>query len=163
MKKQLILIALLIPTIILSAQTITQDSIFVEDSTVTTPIKEAILLVDNMEYAVVHQDSTIRQLMIDKQLGIERGQIIVSGFRVQVYSSNQQQVAKNEALILQQELEDLLSQPVYAISEPPFWKVRIGNFLTREEASAYIAELISQRADLQSSTYIVPDKVIIIQ
>ena len=77
-------------------------------------------------------------------------------------SSNTQQQAKSESISLQQELEKKLSQPVYVISEPPFWKVRIGNFRTREEANQYKKTLLDLYPKLQSSTYIVPDKVIVL-
>lgn len=140
---------------LLLTDTMAVDTIAVDTITVE-------LLTDVMANATIHQDSLIRQLMIDKQLGIQRGKIEVDGFRVQVYSSNQQQTAKNEALILQQKLEKTLSKTVYAISEPPFWKVRLGDFLTREEAVIYKNELIMQFPELQSSAYIVSDKVIII-
>ncbi len=163
MKKILLLIALLMPLIKPYAQIIDPDAMAVDsilaDSILLEDTIEVVLLVDEMENALVYQDSLIRQLMVDKRLGIERGQKMVNGFRVQVYSSNQQQVAKNEALILQQELESKLEIPVYAISEPPFWKVRIGNFLTREEAAALRAVLIQVMPELQGSTYVVPDKV----
>ena len=112
-----------------------------------------------MENAVVHQDSAIYQLMMDKYLGIERGVQEVSGFRVQVYSSNVQIQAKNEAMLLHQELSKQLTQAIYIISEPPFWKVRVGDFRTREEANAYKETLLKLYPILQSSTYVVPDKV----
>lgn len=144
------------------SQEMAVDSTFVGDSVVVEDTLQAVLLTDVMENAIVHQDSTIRQLMIDKQKGIQRGKVEVDGFRVQVYSSNQQQIAKNESLMLQQELEKVLSKTVYTISEPPFWKVRVGDFLTREEAVVYKNELIVQFPDLQSSAYIVPDKVIVV-
>lgn len=130
--------------------TIATDTIIVE------------LLTDVMANAIVHQDSLIRQLMLDKCLGTERGIQEKDGFRVQVYSSNSQQVAKNESLKLQQELASKLDHPVYTISEPPFWKVRIGNFLTREEAIEYKNALVKQYVELQGSTYVVPDKVIVV-
>jgi hypothetical protein len=115
-----------------------------------------------MENALIHQDSMIDRLMIDKRLGRQRGQQELNGFRVQVYSSNQQQVAKNEAISLQQDLKDKLDYPIYIISEPPFWKVRIGNFLTREEANTYKEQLLVQYPNLYGSTYIVPDKITIL-
>ena len=144
------------------AQEMSVDSIVVGDSVVVEDTLQVVLLTDVMENATVYQDSLVRQLMVDKQLGIQRGRVEVDGFRVQVYSSNQQLIAKNEALILQQELEKVLSKTVYAISEPPFWKVRVGDFLTREDALLYKNELVGQFPDLQSSAYIVPDKVIIV-
>ena len=131
-------------------------SVVVEDTL------QVVLLTDVMENAIVHQDSTIRQLMIDKQMGIQRGKVEVDGFRVQVYSSNQQKTAKNEALLLQQKLEKSVNKTIYTISEPPFWKVRLGDFQTREEAVVYKNELIVQFPELQSSAYIVPDKIIIV-
>ena len=86
----------------------------------------------------------------------------MNGYRLQVFSSNQQQSAKNRALLLQQDLSGQLKEPVYAISEPPFWKVRIGNFLTREEANNYRMTFIAQFPELQGSTYVVPDKIIVV-
>ena len=144
------------------AQEVGVDSVFVGDSVVVEDTLQAVLLTDVMENATVYQDSMVRQLMIDKQLGIQRGKVEVDGFRVQVYSSNQQQIAKNESLILQQELEKVLSKTVYTISEPPFWKVRIGNFRTRDEANQYKKTLLDLYPELQSSTYVVPDKVIVL-
>lgn len=122
-----------------------------------------VLLTEAMEHAVVHQDSAITQLMRDKRLGIQRGQQEADGFRVQVYASNNQQQAKNEALLLQQRLESALDMPVYAQSEPPFWKVRLGNFRTREEANKYKEVFLQYYPDLQGSTYVVPDKIVLIQ
>lgn len=145
-------------TIIIQEDTISLDSITTSDTTTT----KHLLLTDIMENAVIHQDSSIYRLLMDKHLGIERGQQEVNGFRVQVYSSNTQQRAKNESISLQQELEKRLSHPVYVISEPPFWKVRIGNFRTREEANQYKQTLLDLYPELQSGTYVVPDKVIVL-
>lgn len=144
------------------AQEVGVDSVFVGDSVVVEDTLQAVLLTDVMENAIVYQDSMVRQLMIDKQLGIQRGKVEVDGFRVQVYSSNQQKTAKNEALLLQQKLEKSVNTTIYTISEPPFWKVRLGDFQTREEAVVYKNELIVQFPELQSSAYIVPDKIIIV-
>lgn len=141
------------------AQTI-DDAVLHDTMALDTPdTTEVLLLVDLMENAVVHQDSAIYQLMMDKYLGIERGVQEVSGFRVQVYSSNVQIQAKNEAMLLHQELSKQLTQAIYIISEPPFWKVRVGDFRTREEANAYKDTLLKLYPILQSSTYVVPDKV----
>lgn len=144
----------------LAMQSLAMDSVEA-DSVAASDTIELVLLVDDMANAIVHQDSLVRRLMEDKVLGIQRGKNMVEGYRVQVYSSNQQQVAKNEALLLQQELESQLDMPVYALSEPPFWKVRIGNFLTREEANIYRAAIVELFPKLQGSTYVVPDNVII--
>ncbi len=125
--------------------------------------QHVMLITDAMENVVVHQDSLITRLMEDKRVGRQRGQYEEDGFRLQVYASNVQQTAKNEALLLQQRLEPLIDVPVYAQSEPPFWKVRLGNFRTREEANRYKEIFLQDFPDLQGSTYVVPDKIVLIQ
>ena len=95
----------------------------------------------------------------DKSYNRKRGEYQVNGFRVQVYSSNEPQVAKNEALELSELLSSQLHIGVYVNSEPPFWKVRLGDFLTREEANEFKLQVIKLFPELQGSTYIVPDLV----
>ena len=167
MKRILFLSSILWLALSALSQNVEQDSILRLDSVVLDTIAavdtvEVVLLTDVMANAVVHQDSLVRELMINKRLGIQRGVQEMNGYRVQVFSSNQQQSAKNRALLLQQDLSGQLKEPVYAISEPPFWKVRLGNFLTREEANNYRMTFIAQYPELQGSTYVVPDKVIVI-
>ena len=168
MKRILFLSSILWLALSALSQNVEQDSILRLDSMVLDTIAavdtvEVVLLTDVMANAVVHQDSLVRELMINKRLGIQRGVQEMNGYRLQVFSSNQQQSAKNRALLLQQDLSGQLKEPVYAISEPPFWKVRIGNFLTREEAIEYKNALVKQYVELQGSTYVVPDKVIVTQ
>jgi hypothetical protein len=143
-------------------QLLAQDMVCEGNTLAKTDTIEVVLLKDMMNNAIIHQDSMIDRLMLDKRLGRQRGLQELNGFRVQVYSSNQQQVAKNEAISLQQDLKDKLDYPIYIISEPPFWKVRIGNFLTREEANTYKELLLVQYPNLCGSTYIVPDKITIL-
>jgi hypothetical protein len=167
MKRILFLSSILWLALSALSQNVEQDSILRLDSVVLDTIAavdtvEVVLLTDVMANAVVHQDSLVRELMINKRLGIQRGVQEMNGYRVQVFSSNQQQSAKNRALLLQQDLSGQLKEPVYAISEPPFWKVRIGNFLTREEANNYRMTFIAQFPELQGSTYVVPDKIIVV-
>ena len=167
MKRILFLSSILWLALSALSQNVEQDSILRLDSVVLDTIAavdtvEVVLLTDVMANAVVHQDSLVRELMINKRLGIQRGVQEMNGYRVQVFSSNQQQSAKNRALLLQQDLSGQLKEPVYAISEPPFWKVRIGNFLTREKANNYRMTFIAQFPELQGSTYVVPDKIIVV-
>ena len=149
MKKILLPVILLISCILYADDEITEQHM--------------MLITDAMENVVVHQDSLITRLMEDKRVGRQRGQYEEDGFRLQVYASNVQQTAKNEALLLQQRLEPLIDVPVYAQSEPPFWKVRLGNFRTREEANRYKEIFLQDFPDLQGSTYVVPDKILLIQ
>lgn len=163
MKKILLILAIYLPTIITAQDVVLPVDTVLDNDTALMDSVHVVLITENMSNAIVHQDSAIIRLMTDKRLGRVRGEQIVDGFRVQVYASNRQQVAKNEALMLQQRIEPLLEMPVYALSEPPFWKVRIGNFLTREDANAYKDVLLNMFPDMVGSTYVVPDKIILVQ
>lgn len=161
--KRLFLLLALTPVLHLWADDTTLiDSVYI-DSTAIVAEQEVRLIIDEMPNVAVHQDSAITNLMIDKTIGFQRGVQEVDGFRVQVYASNLPQVAKNEALLLQQELAPRVDVEIYVISEPPFWKVRLGNFKTREEATEYKEMLNMLFPDLRGGTYVVQDKVIIKQ
>ena len=136
------------------------DSIDIVD---TINLANLPLIIEEMAHAIVCQDSLVTQLMHDKRIGYVRGEQVKNGFRVQIYASNHQQVAKKEATELQQHIETAIDVPVYTISEPPFWKVRIGNFESRESANEYKAIFLQLFPELISSTYIVPDKIILLQ
>ena len=147
-------------------QTLPLDTILVDSLHIDTLQSDTLqsdtlhtFILDAMPNAIVHQDSAITLLLEDKSYNRQRGQRQVSGFRVQVYASNTPQVAKNEALDLHETLSSQVSMAVYVISEPPFWKVRLGDFLTREEAIEYKNQLNVLFPHLQGSTYVVPDQV----
>ena len=149
-------------------QTLPLDTILVDSFHIDTLQSDTLqsdtlhtFILDAMPNAIVHQDSAITLLLEDKSYNRQRGQHQVSGFRVQVYASNTPQVAKNEALDLYETISSQVNMPVYVISEPPFWKVRLGDFLTREEAVEYKTQLNVLFPNLQGSTYVVPDQVIV--
>lgn len=139
------------------------DTLNIIDTANIIEIIDVTLIVDDMPNAIIHQDSTITQMMQDKRVGRIRGEQMKDGFRVQIYASNRQQIAKKESAELQQKIETQIDIPVYTLSEPPFWKVRVGNFKTREEANNYKTQLLQLFPELTGSTYVVPDKIIILQ
>lgn len=122
------------------------------------PIQETTLL-EAMPNATVYQDSAITQLMEDHWTGRVRGEVEMQGWRVQIYSSNNQLVAKQEAEALKKQLENELTEPIYIDFIQPFWKVRIGNFRTVEEARTYRDQLVQQIPELQAESYPVRDMI----
>ena len=161
MTKIMCILTTLLWVVGLSAQELYLDTVPVDTLQVDTLQEDTLhtFILDAMPNVVVHQDSAITLLLEDKSYNRQRGQRQVSGFRVQVYASNTPQVAKNEALDLHETLSSQVSMAVYVISEPPFWKVRLGDFLTREEAIDYKNQLNILFPHLQGSTYVVPDQV----
>lgn len=123
-------------------------------------LKQYIL--DDMPNVQVRQDSLLEKLLHDKIFGTSE-LIEIDGYRVQIYSSNLQQTAKTEALQLEKEISEEVSVPVYVLYLPPFWKVRLGNFRTFDEANKYKSQFITQHPTLQGDTYIVRDKIQVTQ
>ena len=117
---------------------------------------------DSLPGVQIIQDSTMTVLLDEAVYG-KREMVEIDGFRVQVYSSNQQQTAKGEALDLETRLKDKISQTLYVQYLPPFWKVRIGDFRTYEEAKEYKKLFVQQYPDLMGDTYIVRDKILVMQ
>lgn len=107
----------------------------------------------------MEQDSLITLLIEEKIAGVERGEKEMPGFRVQIYSSNHPQRGKSEALQLEQRMKEIVSVPVYVIYDSPSWKVRLGDFLTEQQATDFRDALKLLCPDLIDYTYIVRDKV----
>jgi len=61
---------------------------------------------------------------------------VVQGYRVQIYSASTRETAERA----QQRAKDLfVRDDIYVEFEPPFFKVRIGNFATRELAEKFVS------------------------
>ncbi len=155
---------LLIVFLSLSLQSWGDDSIpqLMHDS-VSQETQRRALLVKSMPHAVVLQDSAITALLDRKVNGSAHELVEMTGFRVQVYSSNRQQTAKNEAMLLEKKLASQLDVVVYVQYLPPFWKVRLGDFRTQEEAQEYKMEFLKNHPELQGDTYVVRDQIKVIR
>ena len=110
----------------------------------------------------VVQDSAM-VMLLDEAVNGKHELVEMDGYRVQIYSSNQQQTAKSEALDLEQELRDAVNQTIYVQYLPPFWKVRIGDFRTYDEARDYKKQFVALYPNLMGDTYIVRDKIQVMQ
>ena len=61
-----------------------------------------------------------------------------SGFRVQLYSSNRNQIAKKGAFKAESEFTEKFPEiKAYVTYSAPFWKVRVGDFSSYYEALAF--------------------------
>ena len=115
------------------------------------------ILTDMPDVEIVQDSALIRLL---RATIVNNHEVVeMDGYRVQIFSSNQQQSAKAEALKLENKLKYKLSQTVYVLYMPPFWKVRIGDFRTVDEAKEYKKAIVQEYPDLMGNTYIVRDKI----
>ena len=119
-------------------------------------------LLEEMHGVDVLQDSTVA-ILLDAAINGEREIMEIDGYRVQVYSSNQQQTAKTEALDLESRLKEKVNQAIYVQYLPPFWKVRLGDFRTYDEAREYKKLFVQLFPSMMGDTYIVRDKIQVIQ
>ena len=97
---------------------------------------------------VIHQSDGVRRLVgtrIDSEnIDILNGESYLKtrGYRVQVYSGNNQRVSKDEAEKLKKTLQDMYPGiKTYQSFTAPFWKLQVGNYLTYEEAYVMLREL----------------------
>ena len=109
----------------------------------------------------VYQDPRIEPLIIEHKSATEtKSTITGNGYRVQVFSSNAQRTAKAEAFKIEKVLrEEFPDYEVYVNYTSPFWKVRVGDFRTFDDAQAVRRELIAAFPNLRSETYTVKDIV----
>lgn len=118
------------------------------------------LQADMQDNVTLNQDASITSLLQDKIDGTEGTMVEITGYRVQIYSSNSQQTAKAEALKLEKKvLDENLEVEVHVLYTPPFWKVRLGDFRTKEEAEILKEEIIRRMPELQGDTYVVRDQI----
>lgn len=144
---------------VLPADTISFDTISF-DTIPATPLRPNLL--DSMPDVELIQDSTVAVLLNIAMQG-KMEWVEIDGFRVQIYSSNQQQTAKTEALDLESKLKDKLTATIYVQYLTPFWKVRLGDFRTVEEAKEYKKKFVEMYPELVGDTYIVRDKIQVLQ
>jgi hypothetical protein len=105
----------------------------------------------------VHKDPRIDNL-IRKQVEINElttrdARRFVPGFRILVVSTNDRTKANNAKTKIYQEFPELKA---YLMWQAPFLKLKVGDFKTREDAEAYLAEI--QRF-FPTGVYIIRDTI----
>jgi len=119
---------------------------------------------DTVGSMIVYKDARIdmlskQQLAKAKQTvnhgssGIARVGGIARGYRVQVLNTNNRMLANKTKADLYSRFP---SQKVYIVYRSPFFKVRIGNFLKRDEAESLMHALSGM---FSSGIYVVPDLI----
>ena len=110
----------------------------------------------------IYQDKRIERLIINKTIGTPFSEkyATVQGFRVQVFSSNEQRNAKGQAY----KIEELIKTKypdlaTYVTYQSPFWKVRVGDCETNVEAQELRSFLRTEFPEINQETYIVREQI----
>ena len=128
-------------------------------------IFDTLSTTDSITHATVkiHQDKRIEQLMANKnKINNSQDQSTTNGYRVQVFSSNVQRVAKVDAFKIEKQIRETFpNQTVYVNYSSPFWKVRVGDFISHAQAQSFRSKLIEAFPSMKSEIYIVREQIII--
>ena len=88
--------------------------------------------------------------------------IRVPGYRVQVFSGNSQRISKDEALRKQSQVrgfdDDLTT---YISYKSPFWRLRVGDFRSYEEAFLFMKQLAKEFPSFGREMNVVREEIII--
>lgn len=105
----------------------------------------------------IHQDARIESRINSYTGRVDPAEPYVGpGYRVQVFSSNNFKTAKTDAYNIEKQLKSAFpEQQVYVTYASPFWKVRVGNFRTADEAQKLRSEIITLFPSLRKDTYAV--------
>ena len=84
----------------------------------------------------------------------------IQGYRTQVFSGNNQRKSKDEAFRKEKEIKELFPDvPTYVSYTAPFWKLRVGDFRSHEEAYHMHRLLMTAFPSFGIEMYIVREEV----
>lgn len=84
----------------------------------------------------------------------------IQGFRTQVFSGNNQRRSKDEAFEKEKMIKELFPNvPTYVTYTAPFWKLRVGDFRSHEEAYHMQRLLMTAFPSFGKEMYIVREEV----
>ncbi|MBE6301759.1 MAG: SPOR domain-containing protein [Parabacteroides distasonis] len=115
---------------------------------------------------VVNQPEALRK-MVGKRLfgeGVEvtdsTAFLKIQGYRTQVFSGNNQRKSKDEAFQKEKEIKELFPDvPAYVTYNAPFWRLRVGDFRSHEEAYHMQRLLMEAFPKYSKEMYIVREEV----
>lgn len=84
----------------------------------------------------------------------------VVGYRIQAFAGNNQRTSKNEAYRKQSMINGAFpGLETKIIFDSPFWRLRVGNFRSREDANAVMSQMRQKFPSFGKEMYLVRDEV----
>ncbi len=132
----------------------------------TTTIVDHITV--GTENTVVQPDALLQRLFpIENEAAEEEKEEVIlptsgrmAGYRVQVFSDNNARTAKAEANSKQRLISSRFPQyQTYVMYTSPYWRLKVGDFRTQQEANAAAAELRSAFPSYSKEIRVVRDRV----
>lgn len=114
----------------------------------------------------VHQADGIRNMVgarlhgSDVEKNGDEAFLKIQGFRTQVFSGNDQRKSKDEAFRKEKEIKELFPYvPTYVTYNAPFWRLRVGDYRSHEEAYHMQRLLMDAFPAYKKEMYIVKEEV----
>lgn len=86
--------------------------------------------------------------------------VVLSGYRIRVFAGNNQRISKNEAYAKEAEVKSLFPElSTYVVFTAPFWRLRVGDFQTFQEAQRMMVKLRTTLPAFGREMSIVKEKV----
>lgn len=137
----LVLSALLVSSFTLSAQEYGRKETITQHLRSTTAGTGTVRIYQNPQLDSL-MSNQLRNTTTQLELNGNEAYITTRGYRIQIFSGNNQREAKNEAYSKEEQIKALFPLlDTYVTFQSPFWKLRVGNFRTSEEAHAKLREL----------------------
>lgn len=82
------------------------------------------------------------------------------GYRIQVFAGNNQRVSKSEAYTKESDVKSLFPEiSTYVVFTAPFWRLRVGDFQTFQDAQRMLVKLRSEFPAFGREMSIIKEKV----
>ena len=86
--------------------------------------------------------------------------IYMPGFRIQVFAGNNQRISKSEAYTKESDVKSIFPEmSTYVVFTAPFWRLRVGDFQTFQEAQRTMTKLRAEFPAFGREMSIIKDKV----
>lgn len=109
---------------------------------------------------IIHQSKSIAGLLGSRSWNNSKEPLTQEGYRVQVFSGNSQNKSKNEAFYKEGKVKSMFPEiETYVTFKSPFWRLRIGNYRSFEEADQTMRKLKRAFPEFGKEMYVVKDEI----
>jgi hypothetical protein len=86
--------------------------------------------------------------------------LLSAGYRIQIFSGNNQRSSKEEAFGKEQQIKNQFSDvPTYVSYTAPFWRLRVGDYLSYEEAFRMMQKLVGAFPSFRKEMFITKEEI----
>jgi hypothetical protein len=115
----------------------------------------------------ISQSPAIRALIgvgtaeVKTEAGSDKTFLTAQGYRIQIFSGNNQRNSKEETFAKKSQIEKLYSAdvPTYVTYTAPFWRLRVGDYLSYEEAFCMMHRLIESFPSFKKEISIIKEEI----